>query len=355
MSPSCLKQQGKEEVSSNPMFVDTATLTLSAGKGGDGIIAWRREKFIPKGGPAGGNGGRGGSLFLKADQQVLSLEGFRHRKKICAPSGRSGGSGNRQGSSGEDLTLKVPCGTLVRDAATKEVLFDLTEQGQSVEICKGGRGGKGNNCFKTATNQAPLQCTPGTAGTRVDVELELKLIADVGLVGFPNAGKSTLLSTITHVPVKIAPYPFTTLFPNLSYVEFEDFSRILVADIPGLIENAHLNRGLGFSFLKHIERTSVLLYVLDASGLEERDPIADFAVLQNELKAYSPQLLNKPFLIALSKMDAEGSEEISQAFTKAHPALIDTIFKISAHTGEGIPPLLQGMRSLAQRNGKRFV
>ncbi len=336
------------------MFIDTATVTLSAGKGGDGAVAWRREKYIPKGGPAGGNGGRGASITLKTDKQVLSLEGFRHRRIIRAPNGQPGGGGDRQGKSGKNLILKVPCGTLIKDKETKEILFDFTEEGQEWIICTGGKGGKGNNCFKTSTNQAPLKYTPGTQGTSAEIKLELKLIADVGLVGFPNAGKSTFLTKITHVPVKIAPYPFTTLIPNLAYVEFNDYSRVLIADIPGIIEDAHINRGLGFSFLKHIERTSVLLYVLDASGQEERDPIADFAVLRNELAAYNKELLDKPFLVALNKMDVEGADELAQNFRSAYPFAKESLFDFSALTTEGLPPLLTAVRNLVQKNGKKF-
>lgn len=336
------------------MFVDTAAVTLSAGKGGDGAVAWRREKFIPKGGPAGGNGGRGGSIILKTDNQVLSLESFRHRRHIKAASGQPGGGGNRQGGSGKDLVLKIPCGTLVKDKKTQEILYDFTEEGQEWRICQGGRGGKGNSCFKTPTNQAPLKYTPGTQGASREVEFELKLIADVGLVGFPNAGKSTFLSQITHVPVKIAPYPFTTLTPNLAYVEFEDYSRVLIADIPGIIEDAHQNRGLGISFLKHIERTKVLLFVLDASSQEARDPIRDFAVLQKELRAYNGDLLKKPFLVALNKIDIEGADTQIATFREAFPFDPALIFPFSALTGQGLPALLEATRTLAQKDGKKF-
>ena len=336
------------------MFVDTAAVTLSAGKGGDGVVAWRREKFIPKGGPAGGNGGRGGSIVLKTDVQVLSLESFRHRRLIHAANGRPGGGGNRQGGSGNDLILKIPCGTLIKDKKTKEILYDFTEEGQEWCICQGGRGGKGNTCFKTSTNQAPLKSTPGTKGGTREIELELKLIADVGLVGFPNAGKSTFLSQITHVPVKIAPYPFTTLVPNLAYVEFDDYSRVLIADIPGIIEDAHNDRGLGISFLKHIERTDVLLFVLDASSMEERDPIHDFAILREELRAFNEDLLKKPFLVALNKIDIEGSGKLVEDFRKAFPFDPSHLFQLSALTKQGLPSLLDALRNLAQKNGKKF-
>lgn len=336
------------------MFIDSVTITLQAGKGGNGVVAWRREKFIPKGGPAGGDGGMGGSIRLKTDSHTLSLENYRNRRLLCAEHGMAGGGNLKKGKSGKDLTLKIPCGTLVKDAVSGEVLFDFTEENQEWLICSGGKGGKGNACFKSPTNQAPNQCTLGTEGEAKEVELELKLIADVGLVGFPNAGKSTLMSQITHVPVKIGAYPFTTLYPNLSYVQFDDFSRVLVADIPGIIEDAHLNRGLGISFLRHIERSSVILYVIDISGIEGRDPINDFEVLRNELEAYDKGMLEKPFLVALNKVDTEEAKDRIKTFCEFYPFAKNHLFSISALTGEGLPSLIEAVRVLAQANGKRF-
>ena len=254
------------------MFIDRVTIELAAGKGGNGVVAWRREKYIPKGGPCGGNGGKGGSIILQADTQVFSLDWFRNRRILKAENGQAGGSNNRQGKNGKDLVLKVPCGTLVKDMTTGEILHDFTADKEEFVLCRGGKGGKGNDCFKSPTNQAPNYCTEGTEGGQVKVELELKLIADVGLVGFPNAGKSTLISALADVKVKIAPYPFTTLQPNLGFIQCEDYSRIYIADIPGIIEGAHQNRGLGFEFLRHIERTRLLLFVLDASGIDGRNP-----------------------------------------------------------------------------------
>ncbi len=330
------------------MFIDSAKITLRAGKGGNGVVAWRRELYVPKGGPAGGNGGKGGSILLKTDSHVLSLEGFRNRRLINAENGQPGGGNLRQGRNGKDLVLTVPCGTLVKDASTGEVLYDFTDENQEFLICKGGKGGKGNHCFKSPTNQAPNTCTPGLDGESREVELELKLIADVGLIGIPNAGKSTLMSKLTSVKVKIGAYPFTTLYPNLSYVQFADLSRILIADIPGLIENAHQNKGLGISFLKHIERSSVLLFVIDISGFEGRDPRDDFRVLRNELKEYNPELLNKPFLVALNKIDYEGAEENLQHFFASYPFDKDTLFPISAINAEGLEPLKIAIRKLVQ-------
>jgi len=221
------------------------------------------------------------------------------KKFIRADSGKPGGQNNRSGKNGSNLTIKVPQGTLVKNAQTKELLFDLTEKGQTITICKGGIGGKGNTQFKSPTNQAPNQFTKGTDGESLEIELELKLIADIGLVGYPNAGKSTLMNAITHINVKIAPYPFTTLIPNLGIVEFDDYSRLLIADIPGIIEGAHLNKGLGFSFLKHIERSAALVYIIDMSGIDGRDPIKDLAVLKSELESFNSDLIAKPSLIVL--------------------------------------------------------
>ncbi len=336
------------------MFVDSVKITLRAGKGGNGVVAWRREKYIPKGGPVGGNGGKGGSILLKTDSHVLSLEGFRNRRLINAENGMPGGGNLQKGRNGEDLVLTVPCGTLVKNAATGETLFDFTDENQEYLICKGGKGGKGNHCFKSPTNQAPNICTSGADGEACEVELELKLIADVGLIGMPNAGKSTLMSQITHVPVKIGAYPFTTLYPNLSYVQFADFSRVLVADIPGIIADAHQNKGLGIAFLRHIERSSVLMFVIDVSGFEGRDPLDDFNVLRDELQAYRPEMLEKPFIVALNKVDQEGAEEHLKNFYEKYPFAKETLFPISAMHGEGLDPLLDAMRKLAQAGGLRF-
>lgn len=328
------------------MFIDSVKVTLRAGKGGNGAVAWRREKYVPKGGPSGGNGGHGGSILLEASNHVPSLEGFRNRRLIHAENGMPGAGSLKQGRNGKDLVLTLPCGTLVKDARTGQVLFDFTEDTQEFLICKGGKGGKGNHCFKSATNQAPNICTPGTEGEAIEVEFELKLIADIGLIGMPNAGKSTLMAQITHLPVKIGAYPFTTLHPNLSYVRYPDSPRILIADIPGIIEDAHKNKGLGGAFLRHIERSSALLFVIDVSGIEGRDPLEDFTVLRNELKLYRPELLEKPFLVALNKIDQEGAEQYLTAFLQNYPFPKETLFPISAMKGDGLKPLIEAMRSL---------
>lgn len=330
------------------MFVDRVKLKLAAGKGGNGVVSWRREKYIPKGGPTGGNGGKGGSVILRADAQIYSLEWYRNRHLLKAQNGNPGGSAEKQGRNGAELLLKVPCGTLVKDANTGEILFDFTEDKQEFVICKGGRGGRGNRSFATPTNRAPNIFTEGTEGEAVEVELELKLIADIGLVGFPNAGKSTLITTLAKVKVKIAPYPFTTLQPNLGFIEFDDYTRVFIADIPGIIEGAHRNRGLGFEFLRHIERTKLLIYVLDASGIDGRNPCDDFKVLQKEIGTYNPEMLERPFLVVLNKIDTEEAAEHLEQFHNEYPFAPATLHEISASRGDGVPELLKHIQKLVK-------
>lgn len=328
------------------MFIDRVKIRLVAGKGGNGIVAWRREKFIPKGGPSGGNGGRGGSVTLKATPQAFSLEYFRNRRILRAEDGKPGGINNQQGKNGRNLILEVPCGTLVKNSSTGEVLHDFTKEGEEWIACVGGRGGRGNDSFKGPTNQAPNKCTMGTEGEEQEFELELKLIADVGLVGFPNAGKSTLITAMTHVRVKIAPYPFTTLQPNLGYIETEDYHRIFIADIPGIIEGAHRNRGLGFEFLRHIERTKLLLFVIDASGIDGRSPLDDWRVLREELEKYNPEMMNRSFLVILNKCDAEEAQENIQLFKESYQFDPKTLYVISALEGKGIPELQKSIEEI---------
>ena len=328
------------------MFTDKVKLSLTAGRGGNGVIAWRREKYIPKGGPCGGDGGKGGSIYIQTDNQVVSLENHRNRRIIKAPNGQPGGYNLCSGKKGEDVILRIPPGTLVKNATTGEVIYDFVEKERSELVCKGGKGGKGNNHFKTPTNQAPYICTEGEDGETIEIELELKLIADVGLVGMPNAGKSSLMTCMTHLEVKIGAYPFTTLFPNLSYIHFSSDDRILVADIPGIIEDAHKDRGLGFEFLRHIERSAVLIYVIDTSGIEERDPLDDYRVLEAELRAYNPTLLSKPSLVVLNKMDLDGASQNLTRFQEAYPQT--TFFPISALNNEGIKPLTEAIRELVR-------
>lgn len=324
------------------MFTDRVKLKFCAGKGGDGIISWRREKFIPKGGPFGGNGGPGGSVVFQVDSQVMSLEFFRYRKLLKAENGASGGTSCQQGRQGKDLILKVPQGTLIKNEEG-HIIKDLVQEGEKWTLCYGGKGGRGNASFASSKNRAPTHFTKGKEGESAAVELELKLIADVGLVGFPNAGKSTLISALTKARVPIAPYPFTTLKPNLGYIELEDYRRILIADIPGIIEGAHHNRGLGFEFLRHIERTHMLIFVLDGAGVDGRNPWNDYCVLKNELKAYSQEVFDKPFLIVMNKTDLEESQNFAEEFLErlhveekqAH------VLQISAQEKMGLKSLLR--------------
>lgn len=334
------------------MFKDFVKLKLVAGKGGNGIVSWTREKFIPKGGPSGGNGGPGGSIYLESCPNLFSLDMFRNKTILCAEHGGAGGSNNKQGKTGKDLVIKIPCGTLLKDPITKEVIHDFSETKERLLLCSGGKGGLGNEFFKTPTHQAPNKSTVGKLGEEKEIELELKLIADVGFVGFPNAGKSTLLNTLSCTKVKTADYPFTTLSPNLSFIEFDDFSRVYIADIPGIIEGAHENKGLGLSFLKHIERTSVLVFVVDISTDVRKDPMKDFLVLREELKNYNPELLEKPFLIALNKIDKD--ELALDAFTKDYPFDKSTLFPISSLTKEGISAFTSSLKRLAQRDTIRY-
>ncbi len=323
------------------MFTDRVSVLFSAGKGGNGVVAWRREKYIPKGGPAGGNGGSGGSIILEADAQISSLDRFRHHRHIKAENGGAGGGNCRQGRNGKDLILKVPCGTLVKEGKTGSVLHDFTQDKERWILCKGGRGGRGNDSFKTPTNRAPNQYTEGAEGESFAVELELKLIADVGLVGFPNAGKSTLISSLAGLQVKIAAYPFTTLQPNLGFVELDNYERIYIADIPGIIEGASQNKGLGLEFLRHIERTKLLIYLLDASGIDGRTPTSDFSVLRQEVGAYNLELLDRPFLVVLNKVDTEESVSLVQEFREAFSFPPSLLLEISAATGLGLDRLLK--------------
>ncbi|MEC7839914.1 MAG: GTPase ObgE [Chlamydiota bacterium] len=331
------------------MFTDRIKIELAAGKGGNGVVAWRREKYIPKGGPCGGNGGRGASVIIEADNQIFSLDWYRNRRVLRAENGQAGGTNRRQGRSGKNLVLKVPCGTLLKDSETGEVIADFTEHKQRVVICKGGKGGLGNDFFKTPTNRAPNHCTPGKPGESAIVELELKLIADVGLVGFPNAGKSTLISTLAHLRVKTAAYPFTTLRPNLGFIKLEDRSRILIADIPGIIEGAHKNRGLGYEFLRHIERTKLLLFVLDASGIDGRNPYDDLLVLRKELEEYNPELLSRPSLVVLNKCDTEESKEHLSHFHETYNLDQDILHEISAVSYQGTNDLVMAIRKKLNR------
>lgn len=330
------------------MFTDKVTLTLSAGRGGNGVVAWLRAKYLPKGGPAGGNGGRGGSIFIKTSNDIFSLDHYRNTTIIKAENGNDGGGNNRHGRAGKDLTILVPCGTLIKSSETGEVLYDLVENGEQIEICVGGRGGLGNSHFKTPTNRTPNKCTQGRPGDLLELEFELKLIADAGFVGLPNAGKSTLLSSLTSNKVKIGDYPFTTLKPNLSYIEYDDYIRIFLADIPGIIKNAHQGRGLGLEFLRHIERSHMLVYVIDLSAQDGHDPFDDFLLLQDELRLYDPRLLEKPFLVALNKCDEPTAQENLPPFMAKYPYPRESLVPISALTGQGLDQLSASLKDLSK-------
>ena len=293
------------------MFVDKVTIRVKAGDGGNGCCSFRREKFVPKGGPDGGDGGDGGSVYLEASTGEQSLVSLVYQTRYRAQNGPGGRGAGMHGRNADDVTVKVPVGTVVVDNATREVIGDLDVPGARLLAAKGGRGGRGNARFATSTNRVPRYAEPGTPGEERELFLELKTIADGGLVGYPNAGKSTLLGALSSARPKVAPYPFTTLHPVVGVVEFDypDFSRLTLADIPGLIDGAHDNVGLGHSFLKHIERTKVLIYVLDMAGTDGRDPVEDFRHLRNELELYMSGLTARPSLIAANKMDAPEAAE----------------------------------------------
>ena len=300
------------------MFIDRAKITVRAGHGGGGVTAFRREKFIPKGGPSGGDGGRGGDVWLEADEGFNTLLHLRYNPEHKAERGRHGEGSNRHGKDGEDVTIKVPVGTQVFDTETGELLFDFTEAGQRLKAAKGGRGGFGNAHFTTSTNRAPRYHQDGGEGEERELQLELKLIADVGLVGFPNAGKSTLISVISAAKPKIADYPFTTLEPNLGVVDVGEFKTFVVADIPGLIEGAHEGAGLGDRFLRHVERTKLILHLVDVSSLSGRDPVEDYEIINRELKNYNKDLAERPQIVVATKLDIlEESERLERLRERA--------------------------------------
>lgn len=299
-------------------FVDLAQIEITAGNGGHGCVSFHREKYVPKGGPDGGDGGNGGSVFLLATSQLHTLQDIRYHRKYKAENGRPGEGNNRSGKKGKDITIKVPVGTLVRDLKTREIIADMVEDGQIFEIAKGGNGGWGNQHFANSQNKIPRFAKPGLPGDYLKIELELKILADVGLVGFPNAGKSTLLSVISAAKPKIADYPFTTLVPNLGIVRYDDYESFVVADIPGLIEGAHLGKGLGDQFLRHIERTKVLLFMVDVN---EDDIKETYETLLNELISYDKELAHKPRLLCISKMDSVNLQDYKDEFAVDIPVI----------------------------------
>ena len=321
------------------MFVDQVKIYIKGGDGGNGAVAFRREKYIPKGGPAGGDGGKGGDVIFEVEEGMRTLIDFRYKRHFKAARGEHGGPKNQHGKNAEDLIVKVPPGTMILHAKTKAVIADLTENGQRVTILKGGRGGKGNTRFTSSSNPAPEICENGEPGKEMEVILELKVLADVGLVGFPSVGKSTLLSTVSKARPKIAAYHFTTIVPNLGVVEVPDGRSFVMADLPGLIEGAHAGVGVGHQFLKHIERTRVIVHVIDMGSTEGRDPYEDYITINKELEQYNMRLLERPQLIAANKMDVDGAKENLEVFKTKLNADIP-VFPISSATQFGIKELL---------------
>ena len=329
------------------MFADRAKIIIRSGKGGDGHVSFRRELYVPDGGPDGGDGGRGGDVIFEVDKGQTTLGDYRHRRKYSAKDGQEGGKRRCHGADGEDIVLKVPEGTVIKDAASGKVIADMSGDNLRQTILKGGKGGTGNMHYATASMQAPKYAKPGQPAMELEVLLELKLIADVGLIGFPNVGKSTLLSRLTNAKPKIANYHFTTLDPNLGVVDMED-GGFVIADIPGLIEGASEGAGLGHEFLRHIERTRVLVHVLDAASTEGRDPIEDFDTINKELASYSEEIMKKPQLVAANKIDSIGGLEedpvahIREVLEKRGYE----VFPISGVSGEGLPALLHRISTL---------
>ena len=322
------------------MFTDYVRIHAEAGKGGNGAIAFRREKYVAAGGPDGGDGGKGGDVYFKVDKDANTLIEFRYKKKFKAENGENGEGGHRFGKSGEDLYIPVPIGTVVKDTATDEVLADLSEPGQVALILKGGRGGKGNSHFATSTRQAPRFAQDGEPGEEKELTLELKLLADVGLIGFPNVGKSTFLSVVTSATPKIANYHFTTIEPNLGVVKSKYGDSFVIADIPGIIEGASEGIGLGIQFLRHIERTRLLLHFIDVSGIEGRNPVEDYYKVNEELKKYSEKLSKRTQIIVANKIDSMQDSTLYEELEKVAKEHYQKIFKISGVTGEGVEELM---------------
>ena len=320
------------------MFIDEVRIHLQSGKGGNGCVSFRREKFVAEGGPNGGNGGKGGSIIFIGNDNINTLLDFRYKQHFSAQNGEGGKGQNRTGKSGDNLILNVPVGTQIFDAETHELIFDVTKHEEQYEILKGGKGGAGNHCFKSSTNRAPETAIPGEPGTELSVWLKLKLISDFGIIGLPNAGKSTLLSRVSAATPKIADYPFTTLTPSLGVV-FLDEQEFVMADIPGLIEGAHEGHGLGDKFLKHIERCNSLVHLIDATS---ENIVKDYTIIRNELENYSTLLSDKKEIVVLTKIDAMSDEEVNDKLSELKNHVTkDQIFAISAHSGKNITPFLR--------------
>jgi GTP-binding protein len=321
------------------VFVDEVEIHVRAGDGGRGCVSFRREKYVPRGGPNGGDGGRGGSVILEADEGLGTLLDFRYRRHYAAPRGGHGEGSDRHGASGGDLVLRVPVGTTVHEPRAGVLLGDLTVNGERLEVARGGRGGRGNARFATSTNRAPRRADPGEAGEERTLRLELRLLADVGVVGFPNAGKSTLVSRLSAARPKIADYPFTTLVPTLGLVRLDEGRSFVIADVPGLIPGAAEGKGLGLRFLRHLERTRLLVHLLDLDPATGRDPVEDWKTIQAELRAYSPELAARPQVIAANKIDLEGAAPRLKRVVAMGRRRRLPVFPLAARTGQGLAEL----------------
>ena len=327
------------------MFVDYAQIEVNSGKGGDGAVTFRREKYVPKGGPSGGDGGDGGNIIIKASSNLHTLLDFRYKKKYNADSGGSGGNSLKDGKNGKNVIIQVPVGTVIKDSETEKILFDLDFEDKEIVIAKGGKGGKGNSKFATPTNQTPRFAEDGKPGEYKKIILELKLIADVGLVGFPNSGKSTLISKISAAKPKIADYPFTTLEPNLGIVKYKEFQSFTVADIPGIIEGASKGKGLGHQFLRHIERTRIILFLLESTS---ENLTSDYDILMKELKKYSLKLIQKKIIVSISKVDLVDSLQTKKLSKIKFKGIKEEPILFSSISGLGLSKLLDNLwRSLA--------
>jgi len=333
-------------------FIDQVKIYVKAGDGGRGCVSFRREKYVPKGGPNGGDGGRGGHIIFKAIHDLNTLLDFKYKKQYLAQRGQHGMGKNMHGKDGEDLVIPVPLGTLVKVFDTGEVLCDLIADGQEFVAAQGGRGGQGNSHFKTATRQTPRFAQPGEEGGELTLTLELKLLADVGLIGLPNAGKSTLISVLSSARPKIADYPFTTLVPNLGVVKYGDFRSFVIADIPGLIEGAHRGSGLGFQFLRHVERTSILLHLVDVSEIAEGSPVENFEKINRELELYSPELMKKPLAVVGTKLDIKGDGQRLDGLTRYCKEKKYDFFPVCAVTGDGTKKLLRYLGKTVEEHKK---
>lgn len=328
------------------MFADRAKIYIKSGKGGDGHVSFRREKYVPNGGPDGGDGGDGGSVIFEVDEGLNTLTDFRHIRKYSAENGEEGGKKNCRGKNGQDIIIKIPHGTVIKEAQSGKVITDMSGDNRRIVLLKGGRGGNGNQHYATSTMQVPKYAQPGQAALELELQLELKVIADVGLVGFPNVGKSTFLARVTNARPKIANYHFTTLNPNLGVVDLEDAKGFVIADIPGLIEGASEGIGLGHEFLRHIERTKLIIHIVDAASTEGRDPVADIYAIDKELDAYNPEIAKRPQVIAANKIDMLYDEDALDKIKNEFEPKGIKVFPISAISGEGVRELLYYVNNL---------